>query len=123
MADLLILGSRDNVADTLGMGQFLALRTSCSAQARPVADETPSIHASPPKRARRADAALLVLVRPGQDTLVVAALEAGAHSCLRLPIHAQQVATMLAHAWFPTPIAEELQAESWRGPRGSGRTV
>jgi FKBP-type peptidyl-prolyl cis-trans isomerase 2 len=97
-ADLLILGSRGNVADTLGMCRFLALRTSCSAEARPVADETPSVRASPPNLARRADAPLLVLVLPGQDTLVGAALEAGAHSCLRLPIHAQQVARMLAHA-------------------------
>ncbi len=47
---------------------------------------------------RRIDAPLLVLVYPGQEALVRAALEAGAHSCLILPICAKEVASMLAHA-------------------------
>ena len=45
-----------------------------------------------------AGAPLLVLVPPEQQTLVGAALEAGARSCLLLPIHPKEVASMLTHA-------------------------
>jgi len=39
-----------------------------------------------------------MLVPRGQEYLVAAALKAGAHSCLVLPIHAADVASMLLHA-------------------------
>jgi hypothetical protein len=38
------------------------------------------------------------LVPPGQETLVGAALKAGARSCLVLPIHPKAVAGMVANA-------------------------
>jgi len=88
-ADLLVVGVRDNPTDTLGLCRFLAYCTSFSTDSRPEDTKT----AVP-----RTDAALLVLVLPGQEALVQAALEAGADSCLLLPIHPKEVATMLAHA-------------------------
>ena len=44
------------------------------------------------------EAPLLVLVSPEQHTLVGPALEAGARSCLILPIHPKGVSCTLAHA-------------------------
>jgi len=44
------------------------------------------------------EAPLLVLVSPEQQTLVGPALEAGARSCLILPIHPKGVSCTLAHA-------------------------
>lgn len=41
---------------------------------------------------------MLVLVPPGKDSLVRAALKAGAHGCLLLPVQAQEVVGMLARA-------------------------
>jgi len=40
---------------------------------------------------------LLVLVPPEQDALVKAVLEAGADSCLVLPVHAKDLVSMLSH--------------------------
>jgi AmiR/NasT family two-component response regulator len=44
------------------------------------------------------NAPLLVLVSDGQEAFVRTVLEAGAHSCLLLPIHAKEVTSVLAHA-------------------------
>jgi hypothetical protein len=60
--------------------------------------EASEISESLQNQTQRADAPLLVLVPSGQVTLVEAALEAGAYSCLMLPIHAKDVANMLVHA-------------------------
>jgi DNA-binding response OmpR family regulator len=49
-------------------------------------------------QAGRARTPLLVLVRPGQQALARAALEAGADSCLALPAHAKELVTMLSRA-------------------------
>jgi len=87
-ADLLIVGARTNATETLGLCRLLAARAVPPAGAEEEADEAPR----PP-----AGAPLLVLVPPEQQTLVGAALEAGARSCLLLPIHPKQVASMLAH--------------------------
>jgi peptidylprolyl isomerase len=95
-ADLLIVGARANATETLGLCRLLAARTPHLGGAEEEADEA---HAPP------AGAPLLVLVPPEQQTLVGAALEAGARSCLLLPIHPKEVASMLAHA----------RAGSWPG--------
>lgn len=42
---------------------------------------------------------LLVLVQPAQQATVRAALKAGADSCLVLPVHAKEVASMLARTY------------------------
>lgn len=88
-ADLLIVGARANATETLGLCRLLAARTAPLAGTQEEADDA---HGPP------AGAPLLVLVSPEQQTLVGAALEAGARSCLFLPIHPKQVASVLAHA-------------------------
>src|SRR5262245_5350993 len=68
-ADLLVVGARDQVVETLGLCR--ALRN----------------------QAGRAHTPLLLLVPPGLDVLVREALDAGAHSCLVLPVHAKELAS------------------------------
>jgi DNA-binding response OmpR family regulator len=71
-AALLVLGAVDQVAETLGLCRGLR------------------------SQAGRAHTPLIVLVPPGQESLVRAALAAGAHSCLVLPIHAKELVRALA---------------------------
>jgi DNA-binding response OmpR family regulator len=73
-ADLLVVGGHDDATSTLGLCRGLRSQVG------------------------RAHIPLLVLAPAGQEYLVAAALEAGAHSCLMLPINAKDVASMLVHA-------------------------
>jgi carbon storage regulator CsrA len=96
-ADLLVVGARNNAAETLGLCRLLSFCTSYSPEARSEGMETLAPEQSPQNTAVW-NAPLLVLVPAGQDTLVGAALEAGARGCLMLPIHAKEVTTMLARS-------------------------
>lgn len=122
--DLLVVGVRANVAETLGLCRFLAFCSAYSQDARHVTAAT-----SDPRenQTRRADAPLLVLVSHGQEAFVRAALEAGAHSCLILPICAKEVARMLIRTRAGnqpgrhTLNLEQAQSEdSWRDNGGQG---
>jgi len=73
-ADLLVVGSRAEVAETLGLCRGLR------------------------SQAGRVRTPLLVLVQPAQEALVRAALDASADSCLVLPVHAKELVTMLSRA-------------------------
>ena len=73
-AELLIVGARDQVAATLGLCRGLRSQVG------------------------RAQTPLLVLVPPAQAALVTAALEAGADSCLALPVHAKDLVSMVSRA-------------------------
>ena len=73
-ASLLVVGARTDVTQTLGLCHGLR------------------------SQAGRARTPLLVLVQPGREALVRAALEAGADSCLVLPVHAKELVTMLSRA-------------------------
>jgi DNA-binding response OmpR family regulator len=73
-ADLLVVGSRTEVAETLGLCRGLGSQVG------------------------RARTPLLVLVRPGQEALVRAALEASADSCLVLPVHPKELVAMFGRA-------------------------
>jgi DNA-binding response OmpR family regulator len=73
-ADLLVLGIRDQSAEALGICRGLR------------------------SQAGRAQTPLLVLVPPAQESLVKAVLEAGANSCLVLPVHAKDLISTLARA-------------------------
>jgi DNA-binding NarL/FixJ family response regulator len=95
-AQLLIVGSREPAAETLGLCRFLVSGDGFSTDAREGGAATSGRHGNRQNQARRADAPLLVLVPPGQEPLVRAVLEAGADSCLVLPVHAKEVAGMLA---------------------------
>jgi hypothetical protein len=95
-ADLLVVSARNNATETLDLCRFFSFCTRYSTEARGEGAETLSPRENLP--ALRPDAPLLVLVPPGQETLVGAALEAGACGCLMMPIHAKEVTSMLAHA-------------------------
>jgi DNA-binding response OmpR family regulator len=70
--DLLVVEARVPVGETLGLCRGLRSQVG------------------------RARAPLLVLVPPGDDALVRAALEAGADSCLVLPVHPKDLVSMVA---------------------------
>ena len=97
-ADLLVVGTRNNTAETLGLCRLLSFCTSYSPEARREGQETLALEQSPLRTAAIENAPLLVLVPCGQETLVGAALEAGARGCLMVPIHAKEVTSMLANA-------------------------
>ena len=73
-ATLLVVGFRGRVAATLGLCRGFR------------------------SQAGRAHTPLLVLVPPAQDALVRAVLEAGADSCLVLPVHPRDLASVVARA-------------------------
>lgn len=96
--DLMIVGASANVTETLGLCRFLAFCTSYSRDSQQGVAKPLDFQGSLPMLAQRTDAPLLVLVPLAKKTLVGAALEAGAHSCLILPISAEEVASMVVHA-------------------------
>jgi len=69
--ELLVVGVREPVAASLGLCR--ALRSQLG----------------------RAHTSLLALVPPAQEALVRAALDAGANSCLVLPVHAKELVNMV----------------------------
>lgn len=73
-AALLVVGAHDQVVETLGLCRGLR------------------------SQAGRAHTQILVLVPPAQDALVRAALDAGASSCLVLPVHAKDLVSMVTRA-------------------------
>jgi DNA-binding response OmpR family regulator len=102
-ADLVVIATGNRVAETLGLCRGLRSQVG------------------------RAHTPLLVLVAPAQDALVKAVLEAGADSCLALPVHAKEVASMLARArqgdqpGRHTLNLDQAQSEdSWRDEGGQG---
>lgn len=126
-ADLLVVGVRGKGADTLGLCRFLAFCASYSEDSRQEQVEPLGQDGSRRRHARRMDAPLLVLVFPGQESLIGAALEAGAHSCLVRPVHPKEVTSMLAHARAGnqpgrhTLNLEGAQRENpWRDDGGEG---
>jgi hypothetical protein len=96
--DLLVVGVREDVAETWGLCRFLARSTSAVREPRRVAVETASLPRNLLEVARRSVVPLLLLLPSGQGALVEAGLEAGANRCLMLPINAREVASMFAHA-------------------------
>jgi hypothetical protein len=126
-ADLLVVQARGEVAETLGLCRFLVSCGVFSTDSREEAAETLGRPRSQQNQARRADAPLLVLVPSGREPLVRAALAAGATRCLVLPIHAKEVASMLARArqgnqpGRHTLNLDRAQSEDhWRDDGGQG---
>jgi DNA-binding response OmpR family regulator len=93
-ADLLVVGTGGNAKDVLELCRFLGSCPAWSPELREERTGGPEGD-GPPVQSRTP---LIVLVSPGQPDLVSALLEAGAHSCLVLPIHFKDVRNMLAHA-------------------------
>jgi hypothetical protein len=126
-ADLLVVQARAEVAETLSLCRFLADDSVLSADCCDEAADATERGGRRQDRARRAGAPLLLLVPAGQDRLVQRALEAGVDSCLVLPVHAKQVANMVAHAGQGnrpgrhTLNLDQAQAEDrWRDDGGQG---
>jgi DNA-binding NarL/FixJ family response regulator len=94
-ANLLVVRAGEPAAETLGLCRFLVSCGAFSADSRGGV-ETSGRHGNRQNQPPRSDAPLLVLVPHGQEALVRAALDAGADSCLTLPINAKEVASMLA---------------------------
>jgi hypothetical protein len=95
--DLVVVGLRDNVAESLGLCRFLAQSDSCAPGSRP---ETSRLGERPGDTAagtRRPGAPLLVLTPPGQETLLEDALAVGPLRRLLLPLQAAEVTRLLAH--------------------------
>jgi DNA-binding NarL/FixJ family response regulator len=126
-ADLLVVMARAEVAETLGLCRFLVFRGVFSTDPREEVAKTSGLRRSRPDQARQADARVLVLVPAGQEPLVRAALEAGADSCLVLPVHAKEMANMLARVrqgnrpGHHTLNLDRAQCEDrWRDDGGQG---
>ena len=101
-ADLLVVGAHDRAAETLGLCRGL-------------------------RRQGAAPAPLLVLVRPGQDALVGPALDAGADSCLFLPVRAEDLLGVVARARagdrpgrHTLNLDRPQPADPWRDDGGEG---
>jgi AmiR/NasT family two-component response regulator len=96
--DLLVVGVADDATVTLALCRFVAFCTSYSRDVLPGIADAVEPRELVKRLLRRTNAPLLVLVPPGRDALVAGALEAGAHSCLVLPIVPKEVTAMLARA-------------------------
>ena len=96
--DLLVVGAREDVAETWGLCRFLAQSTSAVREPQQVAAETGGLPKNRLDVARRTKVPLLLLLRPGQGFLAEAGFEAGARSCLMLPINDKGVASAVVHA-------------------------
>jgi len=125
--DLLIVGVRGKGTDTLDLCRFLAFCTSHSDNSRQEPVESLGRGDSEPGAAVRTDAPLFVLVSPGEETFIEAALEAGAHGCFVRPIHFKEVISMLARTRAGnqpgrhTLDLERAQHENpWRDHGGEG---
>jgi hypothetical protein len=94
-ADLLVLKAREDMAETLKMCRFLVYDDVYSTNNRKDERKISGVPGSRQNQARQANAPVLVLVPPGQDSVVRAALEAGATRCLVLPANAKDMASML----------------------------
>jgi DNA-binding NarL/FixJ family response regulator len=131
--DLLIVKAREELEETLKLCRFLVssgVLARDSLEATDSQEELPKtlgLHRSRQNRERRPPSPLLVLVPPGGEDIVKAVLNAGAQSCLVLPIQAKEVTSMLVRAQEGnqpgrhTLNLEKPQTEDrWRDDGGQG---
>ena len=123
--DLVVVSASDDAKQILDLCRFLSFCTWYSIDSREEVAAALGSRENLP--ALRPDAPVLVLVPAGRGRLVGAALEAGARSCLVLPIHPKEVARMLAHARAGnqpgrhTLSLDQAQIEDrWRDDGGQG---
>jgi CheY-like chemotaxis protein len=123
--DLLVVSASGDAKQILELCRFLSFCTWYSTESREEVAAALGPRENLP--ALRPDAPVLVLVPSGREPLAGAALEAGARSCLVLPIHPKKVASMLAHARADnqpgrhTLSLDQAQIEDrWRDDGGQG---
>jgi hypothetical protein len=126
-ADLLVVRAGEDAAETLALCRFLVFCNDFSTDSREDEAQTTGPPGSRQNQERRANAPLLLLVPAGEEALVRAALEAGVDTCLVLPIHTKEVASMIArvqHCNQPgrhTLNLDPAQIEDrWRDDGGQG---
>lgn len=125
--DLLVVKAREEATKTIALCRVLGRRGVFSRRSGNELADILGPRGSLQSQAQRAHAPLLVLLSPGQEGVVASALEAGAHSCLMLPINPKEVASMLAHTRSGnqpgrhTDNLEQAQGEDrWRDDGGQG---
>jgi hypothetical protein len=95
-AELFVVLLRENVTEVLGLCRFLAQWPSCEDEMQQDRSEAWRSEGTQQQEAScRTNIPLVVLVPSGQDTLVGAALEVGARTCLQLPISAAALGEFL----------------------------
>jgi FKBP-type peptidyl-prolyl cis-trans isomerase 2 len=101
--DLMVLGVRDKAAETLGLCRVLR------------------------KQAGSVQTPLLIVVPPGEEDLTRGALDAGATSCLVLPVHAKELASMVIRAQegnrpgrHTLNLNRAQEQDRWRDDGGQG---
>lgn len=96
MADLLVVSAGHDAAEVLGLCRFLSFCSVYSREAREAEAEFMGSRKDP--QVLRPDAPVIVLVPPGRESLARAVMDAGAHSCLTLPINANLIVSVLDRA-------------------------
>lgn len=127
-ADLLVVQAGVNPAETLGLCRFLVFAGGVSTKSREESPESLEVHhGSRHHQAQRTTAPLVVLMPSEQEEFMRAALKAGADSCLVLPVHAKEIASMLVRAYEDNQAGrhtlnlEKAQTEDrWRDDGGQG---
>ena len=126
-ADLLVIGIGEDTTVTLALCRFVAFCATYSRDALPGFADTVAQGDMLEQLRRQVNAPLLVLVPPGHASVVAGALEAGAHSCLVLPIDPKEIRAMLARARSGnqpgrhTLNLQQAQTEDrWRDEGGEG---
>lgn len=107
--DLLIVGPRENVSESLGLVRFLSYCAPFSREFHRDGIGSLGLRRGPTNPMRQPDALLLVLVPPAREDAIGAALRAGAHHCLVLPITAQDVARAVMPARVGHPPHRNAQ--------------
>jgi peptidylprolyl isomerase len=126
-ASLLVVAVRADAAETWGLCRFLAGHASSPADESRGKGKESGLPGVLPGTHRSGDVTLLVLVTPERESLTEAALDAGAHRCLTLPLSRERVASVLAHSRAGnqegrhTLITEQAQRrDHWRDDGGEG---
>ncbi len=131
--DLLVVHAGEEMGQTLRLCRFLVSCGVLARDARAVTDSEEALpknlglHRSRRHVGRRRHSPLLVLLPSSRKSMLRDVLKAGAHSCLLLPIHSKDVASMLVHAQAGnqpgrhTLNLERAQTEDrWRDDGGEG---
>jgi hypothetical protein len=125
--DLLVVTIGDDSKQSLALCRFLSGRSGFSSHSQSQKVDRSSQDREEQEQKPLVGAPLLVLVHPGQEDLVSAALEAGAESCLVLPILAKEVAAVLARSQrvnqpgrHTLNLDKAQKKDRWRDDGGQG---
>lgn len=125
--DLLVVTIGADTERSLALCRYLSGRSGFSNEGQNNKGNEERLNRNERDQAPRDGAPLLVLVLPGQEHLISAALQAGAQTCLVLPIRPNDVTTMIARARHGnqpgrhTLNLDQAQVEDrWRDDGGQG---